>query len=320
MGTFEEQISRLAAAEVEPGDPLPSETPAETTPPGPNAQQEGQAYVEEPPTAEPPQQAAEGEEAAPTGEEEPPAKGVQKRIDQLTRQKYEARRELEYWRKVALEGGQQPAPISQQPQTIPLPPFTKPVPKIEDFANEQDPYAALAFAAGRYEAEKINFENQQRAYYAQQQHEVQQQQTARQRLIQEKMEAGRAKYADFEAATDDLGPVLAQVPVLGEALLDSERFPELAYYLADHMDEVKRLSKLTPLGMAREIGKLEDKLAVTSANPQLKEVRTPTRVEPAGSGLPKAVPNTQKMFEAAKQGGTLRDWQKYLEATETYNP
>jgi hypothetical protein len=71
----------------------------------------------------------------------------------------------------------------------------------------------------------------------------------------------------------------------------------------------------------RELGKLEDKLAVQTANPAAKQVaRQPTPVQTAGQGLPTTKPNTAKLFEAAKAGGQTRDWIKYLEQTETFQP
>ena len=111
-------------------------------------------------------------------------------------------------------------------------------------------------------------------------------------------------------------PLRIITPAMREALFDSEHFPDLAYTLAQQPDEVRRISKLTPLAQIRELGKLEDKLAVKQANPAAKQVRQPTAVQSAGSGIPAAKPNVAKMFEAAKAGGNLRDWVKYIEATE----
>lgn len=310
MSAFDEQVARLEKGEVDETD--------QVTPAGENAQVEGAAVIPEPETAEPPLEGAEAEASAvegdsatePTGDEEPPAKGVQKRIDQLTRQKYEAKREAEYWRKAAL-GEAQPGPTPIQPiQQAPAPVYQVPRPRIEDFANDPDPYAALAYAAGEWAAAKRDYENQTRAYQAQQF----QQMNAQQQTIISKMEAGVAKYPDFVEVTDDLGRIIT--PAMREALFDSDKFPDLAYHLAQQPDEVRRIAKLTPLAQVRELGKLEDKLAVKTANPAAKEVRTPTKVESAGSGLPKATPNVQKMFAEAQKGGGLRDWVKYIEATE----
>jgi hypothetical protein len=325
MGTFEEQVARLAAGEVEPGEPVVEPTPE----PGPNAQVEGQPVIPDPPTAEPPQQAAPAEEpvvpSEPSEPQEPDpllqgipgnvplSPAVTKRINKAIFQREEARREAEYWRRVASGEVQKPAPAPIA--SAPVIQFPKPQPKIEDFQNEADPYAALAFAAGRYEAEKIQHENQTRAFQAQQQAQLNQQE----QLVQAKMAEGEAKYPDFYEATDELGKQVT--PAMREALFDSPRFADLAYHLSHDPAEVQRIARLTPLAQVRELGKLEDKLAVQTANPSAKQVaRQPTPVQSAGQGLPTTKPNTAKLFEAAKQGGSLRDWTKYLEQTETFQP
>lgn len=317
MGTFEDQISRLAAGEVEPGEPV-----IETPPPGPNAQIEGAAVVSDPPTAEPPLEGAPvdtpavEDEAVPTAEEEVPAKGVQKRIDQLTRQKHEAKREAEYWREAALKSTPAAPPVSSAPQ-IYTPPYAQKEPRIEDFANDPDPYTSLARAFGLWAADKKDYENQSRAAQAQQFAQM----TAAEQNIRAKMDTGVAKYPDFVEVTDDLGKIVT--PAMREALFDSPAFAELAYHLAQNEDEVHRIAKLTPLAQVRELGKLEDKLAVKTANPAAKQVRQPTPVQSAGSGIPISKPNVTKMFEAAKQAaaqGDSRAMMRYLEQTETYQP
>jgi hypothetical protein len=238
---------------------------------------------------------------------------VQKRINKAVFQREEARREAEYWRRVASGETQAPKPIQlpQLPQPIQ---FQAPRPKVEDFQNEADPYAALAFAAGRYEADRRDFENNQRAFQAQQQAQLSQ----HEQLVQAKMAEGESKYPDFYEATDELGKLVT--PAMREALFDSPVFADLAYHLAQTPAEVQRIARLTPLAQVRELGKLEDKLAVQQANPSAKQVRQPTPVQTAGSGLPTTKPNAAKMFEAAKAGGSLRDWTKYLEQTETFQP
>lgn len=299
--SFEEQVARLEKGEFDEMD-VPT--------PGENAQVEG---ADAPPVVEEaaPVESApveEGEQAPP--EDEAPAKGIQARINQLTRQKHEAKREAEYWRKAAMGDAPASAPPQATPQQSQIPQYQKPKPRLDDFANDQDPYASLAYAAGEWAAEKRDYENNVRAFQAQQ---AQQASGVRQ-LIATKMEQGVAKYPDFMVVTDDLGRIIS--PAMHDALFDSAQFEDVAYHLAQHLDEAKRIARLTPLAQIREIGKLEDKLAVKTANPQAKEVRTPTKVESAGSGIPKMPPNTKKMFEAAQKGGSLRDWQKYLEATE----
>jgi len=81
----------------------------------------------------------------------------------------------------------------------------------------------------------------------------------------EKEEEARSKYEDFEQVA--YNPKLPITSVMAEAIQSSEIGPELAYHLGTNPKEADRISKLSPLGQAREIGRIEAKLA---ASPPVK--------------------------------------------------
>ena len=77
----------------------------------------------------------------------------------------------------------------------------------------------------------------------------------------EKEEAAYDKYDDFEAVA--YNPRLPITNYMAEAIQSSDVGPDVAYYLGSNPKEAARISQLTPLAQAREIGKIETKLATT---------------------------------------------------------
>ena len=75
----------------------------------------------------------------------------------------------------------------------------------------------------------------------------------------EREEEARGKYEDFEQVA--YNPKLPITNVMAEAIQSSDIGPELAYHLGTNPKEAERISKLSPLGQAKEIGRIEAKLA-----------------------------------------------------------
>ena len=76
---------------------------------------------------------------------------------------------------------------------------------------------------------------------------------------QEREEAARDKYDDFEQVA--YNPKLPITDVMAETIQSSDIGPELAYYLGSNPKDAERISRMTPLAQAKEIGKIEAKLA-----------------------------------------------------------
>jgi hypothetical protein len=98
-------------------------------------------------------------------------------------------------------------------------------------------------------------------------------------------EDARAKYEDFEQVA--YNPKLPITDVMAETIQMSDVGPDLAYYLGSNPREADRISKLTPYSQAKEIGKLEAKLA---SEPVLKKTTSaPPPIAPIsgrGTGAP----------------------------------
>jgi hypothetical protein len=93
---------------------------------------------------------------------------------------------------------------------------------------------------------------------------------------QELEEAARDKYDDFVQVA--YNPKLPITNVMAETIQSSDIGPELAYYLGSNPKDAERISRMAPLAQAKEIGKIEAKLA---AEPPVKRsTSAPTPISP----------------------------------------
>ena len=90
------------------------------------------------------------------------------------------------------------------------------------------------------------------------QRDYQKQQTAVNEAYHDREEEARAKYDDFEQVA--YNPQLRVTDAMAETIKASDMGPDLAYWLGSNPKEADRISRLSPLLQAREIGKIEAKL------------------------------------------------------------
>jgi len=115
--------------------------------------------------------------------------------------------------------------------------------------------------------------------------EAAKQQSAVLESYQEREEAARDKYDDFQQVA--YNPQLPITNVMAETIQSSDIGPELAYYLGSNPKEADRISRMTPLSQAKEIGKIEAKLA--SDPPVKRTTSAPAPISPVtarASGSP----------------------------------
>ena len=91
------------------------------------------------------------------------------------------------------------------------------------------------------------------------QRELQKQQAAIVESYHEREEEARNKYDDFEQVA--YNPQLRITNVMAETIQSSDVGPDVAYYLGSNPKEADRISRLTPFLQAKEIGRIEAKLA-----------------------------------------------------------
>ena len=108
------------------------------------------------------------------------------------------------------------------------------------------------------------------------QREQQQERTKLLESYHDKEEKAREKYDDFEQVA--YNPNLPITDVMAQSIQASEIGPEVAYHLGANPKEAERISRLSPILQAKEIGKIEAKLA---ADPPVKKTsNAPTPISP----------------------------------------
>lgn len=190
-------------------------------------------------------------------------KGVQKRIDRLTREKYQLQAQLEVLR-------QQPqAPQQRQQQDAPAA-----APKLDQFASIEEYIDAMAEHKAAQKADEVF-----RKRDAEQSATKQQQESARVREgFTKAMDDARTAYDDFDDVVDNPDVPISQG--MAEAIMRSKNGADVAYYLGKNPDEAVRLANLDPFSAAVEIGRL----AATIVRPQPRKAsNAPPPIQPIGA-------------------------------------
>ena len=134
----------------------------------------------------------------------------------------------------------------------------------EQFASNEDYVEALA----DQRAEQKIAEREQRK-----------QQAEMLETYHDKEEEVRAKYDDFEQVA--YNPNLPITTVMAQSIQASDNGPEVAYHLGANPREAERISRLSPIMQAKEIGKIEAQLA---ANPPVKKTsNAPAPISPVSA-------------------------------------
>lgn len=185
-------------------------------------------------------------------------KGVQPRIDELTRARREAEREASYWRGIAQQG--------QAQQSAPAAPI-KPTPdKYDDYGEYVE--ALTDWKADQAVAKRMEQDSTRKVI------------DTRTQTFAERQVAARAVMPDYDAVVGSSETPIANH--VGEAIMESDRGPELAYHFAKNPEVLQNLNGMSPTQAAREIGKLEATLPTKTAPaaPSKKLSATPA---PAGT-------------------------------------
>lgn len=207
--------------------------------------------------------APEGEEAP--APKEPKKNSFQKRIDELTRQRYEAEQKAAQYEEQLAQYQRQVTETAHMSQK----------PTLEMYNYDQDAWAKAmdqwAEQGIKRQQEAIRQAEQQKAYLAKQ--------SEINRKIQEKTLKAMEKYPDFQAKVSDPSvPSLAQVsPAAYEALITSDNMGEVAYYLANNPAEIYQYGSMSPIEAVRAIARLEAKLT-PATKPTTKAPPPPSQI------------------------------------------
>lgn len=165
-----------------------------------------------------------------------------RRIDELTRDKHEARRHAERLEKML----EQLSTQQRVPEPVQAPAIQPPDPN--DFAGGQyDP----RYIQAQLEYTRVSaIEEAKRAVAAEYEQRSQYEKQAQAQAKLETAEAAaRAKFSDYDAVIEGItsDPRLAQNPTIRQALLGLDNGPELAYVLGKNLDVAYEIANMNPI-------------------------------------------------------------------------
>ena len=190
-------------------------------------------------------------------------KGVQKRIDKITRQKHDAERHIQ-----ALEDQLAKRPEAQPANTA--------KPTLEQFDYDDEKYVdALTDWKVHQAIQNQNKQNAEVTRRSQQEQVYQDFETKRQSTLVQ----GVTAYDDFEEVAIE-NPDLTITPQMAHVITGSDIGHEIAYYLGSNTAEAANIAKLQPLDQAAAVAKLETKLA---SKPAKKISNAAAPIKPVGA-------------------------------------
>lgn len=179
---------------------------------------------------------------------------------------------------------------------------SQPVPQPTSGSSEPDPtkftdYAEYMRAVTRYEADEAIERRITREQEGRQQRTQADRQVELQKSFQQHLAKGSEKYDDFEEVA--LDPSVPINQYMAEVITESEIGADVAYYLAKNRAEAQRISTLSPLAAAREIGRIEAKLLTAPTEPKVSSAPSPIIPVAGKAGVSKdPTEMTQKEFDS----------------------
>jgi len=196
--------------------------------------------------------------------------GVGKRINELTREKYDAMRkaedaraEAEYWKQQAAAPRQQAAEAK---------------PSINDYQTFEDYNEALA----EWKFEQKMREREAVSYAKEQERTVAEKTTQQAKVWEEREKAARDELDDYDEVVIPLlsDPKILYHPGIGEALAASDIGPKILHYLGQNLPEAMAIAQMSPPAAAKAIGRIEVKLE-GQTKPKSAAPTPPKPVKPA---------------------------------------
>lgn len=240
-------------------------------------------------------------------------KGVQKRLAKLTRRNYEyadtIHRQGEQLSalQAELQAMRTGAPAPSAPAS-PAPAASPGKPTLDQFSGDVEAYTE---ALSDWKFTQRTQEQQALQQQQQQRHQEQQ-----------RVGTHKQREASFAESTPDYydkaytAPI-HYTPAMLEYVTESEAGPQLAYYLADNLDEARQLSTLAPVAQVRHLAKLEARLqgSGSSATASSGTTATPVRKVTQAPPPPSTVrPAAAAITDASDPGKTseerIREWQR----------
>lgn len=213
--------------------------------------------------------------------------GVQKRINELTRARYDAER-----RAAAAE-----AKLAESSKTKPADDDSA-VKTLADFDYDETAYQKHIHA----DVEKRASTAAEKAV------EAREKTQAKAAAEKARIDSWKNRTAEYAKVKVDFAEKVYSIPdaylndTVFEALTESEVGPEVAYYLAENLDEAERISNLSPAAAARAIGRLESKFeAKAEAKAEVASEEAKPKDEPRTTKAPAPPPKLDASNDVVKK-------------------
>lgn len=213
--------------------------------------------------------------------------GAQKRIDELTAKRRDAERRAEEAEKRAKEAEEALAKADTKPDE-------------DKFESPEEYQAALS----AWYARRSMRDEESRTAKANAEQAGTERAAARQEAFNARVEAVKGNFDKFEEVA--FNPKLSVTPAMGDLIVESEKGPELLYHLGSNPDEAFRISQLSPLAAAKELGKIEASLSIPARRTVTTASDPITPVSGGGSNVqkdPSKMSNDEYRAYRAKGGG-----------------
>lgn len=190
--------------------------------------------------------------------------GFQKRINKITKEKHDARRQAE-----AMQVELDALKAAQQPEQAPA---DGKAPTLESCDYDDE----------KYQEALINHGIDKRMQARDQQQALKRQQQERQAVTQKFND----KAADYTAKTPDYVEAVSALPLMPAAtqaaIMELDNGPQVAYYLGKHLDIADQVASLPPMQAAMKLGEIRANLA--NKKPTNKPSAAPEPVQTLTSG------------------------------------
>lgn len=206
-------------------------------------------------------------------EDKPKAKGVQKRIDELTANWRESQRQAEQLMEQNRQLQEALLKNRETPQQPPAPEVTEP--KIDDFNSYDEYVAALADFKAEQKVRKILDDQESKRVEA----EAAKTREQREREFMARADSYKAERPDFDSVA--FNPLLPVTQEMADVINSSENGPKVLYHLGKNMAEAQRIANLPPVMQAAELGRIEARITMPQAN---LNSAAPDPIEPVGGG------------------------------------
>lgn len=230
------------------------------------------------------------------------AKGVQKRIDELVRQREEEK--AEKLRLLAIvEGFNKP---KQEPEAKQDEDQAPQKPVRESFGTTDEYVAALADyadAKATWSSEKAVKEALANQAKQSEQRQIEAGQKAAQEAYAKRVEDATKEYPDYKEVAES-PDVTVSIP-MAHAILQSEHGPKIAYHLGKNPEEAKRISQLSPPVQLIEMGLIVARLTAPAASP--------APLKPVVSAAPKPLKPLESKSEPAAKSPQDMNMDEYAE-------